>query len=308
MRDIKETTKHHERHVKQLVRVKKGKDQRKRRLERKKTGLPGGIPQTLETLRVPDETTFEKEDVDIATEEDADEFSRIYSGEIEPKILITYSDRACAKTMGFCKELTRIFPNSTFIPRYHKALKKVIPKAIEKGYTAFIIVNEDAKKINSIVLSFMPQGPTLTFRISNIKCSRQFRKNKGKDAYLEEDVTPQLLTTRFSTRLGRRVDRCLGALFPSDSRRQVPLGHNRVVLFHNQRDFIFCRHYRYIHRDGDGPVKQNDRGAVLTDEVGPRFTLKLKSIQRDTFDTKFGQFEWLRKRQDMNTSRRSFVL
>ena len=30
-------------------------------------------------------------------------------------------------------------------------------------------------------------------------------------------------------------------------------------------------------------------------ELGPRFTLKLRSLQRGTFDSKFGEYEWVHK-------------
>lgn len=43
-------------------------------------------------------------------------------------------------------------------------------------------------------------------------------------------------------------------------------------------------------------------------ELGPRFTLKLVSLQKGTFDTKTGEFEWLHKRGEMDTSRRRFHL
>lgn len=42
-------------------------------------------------------------------------------------------------------------------------------------------------------------------------------------------------------------------------------------------------------------------------ELGPRFTLKLQSLQKGTFDSKFGEFEWVKK-ADMDTSRRRFHL
>ena len=48
----------------------------------------------------------------------------------------------------------------------------------------------------------------------------------------------------------------------------------QVVTFHNQRDFIFVRHHRYIYRKD----KENKTHAKLQ-ELGPRFTLKLKWIQ-----------------------------
>ncbi len=42
-------------------------------------------------------------------------------------------------------------------------------------------------------------------------------------------------------------------------------------------------------------------------ELGPRFTLKLESLQKGTFDSKGGEFEWLRK-SDQDTSRRKFFM
>jgi ribosome production factor 1 len=92
--------------------------------------------------------------------------------------------------------------------------------------------------------------------------------------------TPELLLNNFETRLGHTVGRMFAALFP-----QVPQFQGRqAVTFHNQRDFIFFRRHRYIFKDG----KRCD-----LQELGPRFTLKLRSLQKGTFDTKHGEFEWV---------------
>lgn len=42
-------------------------------------------------------------------------------------------------------------------------------------------------------------------------------------------------------------------------------------------------------------------------ELGPRFTLRLQSLQKGTFDSKQGEYEWVHK-TDMDTSRRRFHL
>lgn len=34
---------------------------------------------------------------------------------------------------------------------------------------------------------------------------------------------------------------------------------------------------------------------VAIQELGPRFTLKLRSLQKGTFDSKFGEYEWIHK-------------
>ena len=43
-------------------------------------------------------------------------------------------------------------------------------------------------------------------------------------------------------------------------------------------------------------------------ELGPRFTLKLRSLQKGTFDSKYGEYEWIHKRHEMDSSRRKFHL
>ena len=47
--------------------------------------------------------------------------------------------------------------------------------------------------------------------------------------------------------------------------------------------FIFCRY-----------IFKNQKKAGLQ-ELGPRFTLKLSSLQRGSFDSKFGEYEWVHK-------------
>lgn len=48
------------------------------------------------------------------------------------------------------------------------------------------------------------------------------------------------------------------------------------------RNFLF----RYIFK--------NEK-KVGIQELGPRFTLKLRSLQKGTFDSKFGEYEWVLK-------------
>lgn len=68
---------------------------------------------------------------------------------------------------------------------------------------------------------------------------------------------------------------------------------------HNQRDFIFFRHHRYIF---DEEFK-----SVNLQEIGPRFTLRLEKLQHGTFDNQFGEMEWLSK-ADMYVKRSAAFL
>jgi len=97
------------------------------------------------------------------------------------------------------------------------------------------------------------------------------------------------------------MGRMIAALFPLDPQFKG----RRVVTCHNQRDFLFFRHHRYIFEKGkkktDGPVR------ARLQELGPQFTLKLRSLQLGSFDTNGGEYEWYHK-TEMDTSRRRFHL
>ena len=56
---------------------------------------------------------------------------------------------------------------------------------------------------------------------------------------------------------------------------------------------------------GAAPAKQKVVQARLQ-ELGPRFTLKLQTLQKGTFDSRAGEFEWVHNRKEMDTSRRRF--
>jgi ribosome production factor 1 len=76
-------------------------------------------------------------------------------------------------------------------------------------------------------------------------------------------------------------------LFPP----QPELQGRQVVTLHNQRDYIFVRRHRYVFRDKketeksvvgpDGkPVKGVEDIRAGLQELGPRFTLKLRRVDK----------------------------
>jgi len=76
----------------------------------------------------------------------------------------------------------------------------------------------------------------------------------------------------------------------------------RVVTLHNQRDYIFFRQHRYIfgsHRDGSNKASLQ--------EIGPRFTLKLRWLQSGTFHRQNSEYEFVRKK-DIDDSKKRFHL
>ena len=105
------------------------------------------------------------------------------------------------------------------------------------------------------------------------------------------------------------------------------------MTFHNQRDFIFVRHHRYIYKSVDdtsasasGDTKKNktkttssskskDKNKEIKSkirarlqELGPRFTLKLKWLMEGVFEPEAGEYEWIHRRKQVEGDRRIFYL
>lgn len=253
---------------------------------------------TIESLREKDQTTVtnleDSENEETRKEIELDEFSEYFSKAYEPKVLITYSDNPCSRTRGFAKELTQIIPNSLATTRHRSSVKKICASAEREEYTDVLILNENRKKVNGLLLIHLPNGPTAHFKVSNVKLTRDLKRKLS-------DFTshrPEVILTNFTTRLGTTIGRMLGAIFHYDPQFRG----RRAVTFHNQRDYIFFRHHRYEF-DKDGK-----RVRLL--ELGPKFTLKLRSLQQGLFDSKTGDYEWMitNKRHQMEANRRRFFL
>ncbi|XP_003745783.2 ribosome production factor 1 [Galendromus occidentalis] len=280
------------------LKKEKNKAKREARLKRVKelkalgeNAPPKQIPRTLENTREYDETVVEAGDEEVELDDQTDEFASYFNKEYVPKILLTTVDKPRGKTIKFCRELELVLPNAEFKYRNYAHLKKTIPKAIERGFTDFLVVNEHRGAPSGLLVIHLPEGPTAYYKISSVKPMTDI-----KHAAQFTSHRPEVLLNNFGTRLGHSVSRMLACLFHYN-----PEFHGRrVVTFHNQRDFIFFRHHRYEF-DSDGQK-------CRLQEIGPRFTLKLQSLQKGTFDSKYGEYEWILKRHEMETSRRRFFL
>ncbi|CAG2057540.1 unnamed protein product [Timema podura] len=270
------------------------KDERKKK---KMSGAPKQVPRTLESTREKDETMLDQLDEsqveELQYDLTVDPFSKYFDKTYEPKVLITYSDNPLRKTRIFGKELRRIIPNSINLLRNRSGVKKMVKSCIEKGFTDIIIINENMRQPNGLLVVHLPDGPTANFRLSNVKITSELRRNHKEIS----THRPEVVLNNFQTQLGNTVSRMLASLFHYDPEFKG----RRAVTFHNQRDYIFFRHHRY---------EFTPNGKVRLRELGPRFTLKLRSLQKGTFDSKTGEYEWLitGKRHRMETSRRKFFL
>ncbi|ORX89185.1 Brix-domain-containing protein, partial [Basidiobolus meristosporus CBS 931.73] len=288
---VKNKIKREELHLKQKQqKAKRKRDARERRRqeelanpEKKEERLKENVPKTLENTREFDETIVEND------EEAQDEFAQYFDGKA-PKMLITTSKRPSPGVYEFAEELLSVFPNSEFVKRKSQfEIQDIVQFCINRDYTDVMIVNEDRKEPNAVTLVHLPNGPTAYFKLSSIVPGKRIQGHGRSSAH-----KPEIIMNNFNTRLGHTIGRMFTSLFP-----HVPEFQGRqVATFHNQRDFIFFRRHRYVFKSGKRADLQ---------ELGPRFTLKLKWLQKGLFDPKNGEYEWIFK-PEMETSRRRFFL
>jgi ribosome production factor 1 len=144
---------------------------------------------------------------------------------------------------------------------------------------------------------------------------------------------PELILNNFDTRLGHRIGRFFASLFSQDptfkGRRAVTFHNQRDFIFFRWAGCVGGggggggpgwavggggedpgvppppppaprrRHHRYVFEEAQkrerGKKEKTSVVKARLQELGPRFTLKLESLQKGTFDSKGGEFEWVNK-------------
>ena len=283
--------------VKRKNKLEKNAERKLERLKRKREaedfGVEKLVPQTIESKRQPDETIVEADDIEITEADSVDEFAKFWSGEKEAKIMITTRPRPSKHLFSFMTDLLQMIPNMHYHPRKSRELKEMSAWATKYKFTHFIVLGERAKVCNRMLLSLLPNGPTAQFKVSSITLSKQI-EGHGKPT----QHYPEIVLNNFSTRLGHRLGRFFGTLFPKKAEFQG----RTVVTFHNQRDFIFVRHHRYAFR--------SDFSAADLQELGPKFTLKLRWLSRHTknfgenqdnaLETVHAEYEFVKSKDSKN--------
>ena len=323
---------------------------------------PRQVPKTIENQRVRDETHVKHLDEDNVEELANDEFAKHFSGMSSPKVMITTNRKPSGEMFRFLENIFWVVPNAYYYARRAYHVQEVITHAGARGFTDLLVFNENRKfsqgaKVNGLLHVHLPGGPSCLYRLSSLVLTKKIRNHGRATKHY-----PELILNNFSTRLGHRIGRMLMSVFPQRPEFQG----RRVVTFHNQRDFIFFRHHRYIFEvqkgaeprqelceleqstkfgeivqgvvkghqlktcakdTVDNSTKKQDlpeeinniTGSTLGNgssfrarlqELGPRLTLKLMSVQNGIFDSKHGEYEYVRCRQadGSKLDRRKFVL
>ncbi|KAL6713186.1 Ribosome production factor 1 [Lecanora helva] len=215
-----------------------------------------------------------------------------------PKILITTGINGTVHKEA--EALTNLFPHSVYIPRsshrysHRFSVREISGFAANRNFTAVIVLKEDLKRVTGMSVVHLPAGPTFHFSISNWIEGRRLPGHGNPT-----DHNPELVLNNFRTPLGLVVAHLLRTLFPP-----IPeLQGRQVVTAHNQRDYIFIRRHRYVFRDKRGTeksvvgpdgkeVKGVEGIRAGLQELGPRFTMKLRRVDKGIQRNSGQEWEW----------------
>ena len=67
------------------------------------------------------------------------------------------------------RELCKCIPNSEIRLRRSIDIKKIVFQAAEREYTDILVVNEDKKLPNGLLIIHLPDGPTAHFKVTSFK-------------------------------------------------------------------------------------------------------------------------------------------
>ena len=283
---------------------------------KKKTPLPSETQIRRATQRAtsPNQSTTST-NLHLAPEALAARFPTLFSTDPppEPKILITTSINAPLHDEA--NILTSLFPNSHYVRRtsHHRGHKFSVREmshfASNRHYTTLIILEAggQTKKTDpptGLTIAHLPHGPTFHFTISNWIEGKKMPGHGNPTSHI-----PELILNNFRTPLGLLTAHLFRALFPP----QPELRGRQVVTLHNQRDYIFVRRHRYIFRD----KRETEKSVVGVDgkpvgggvegiraglqELGPRFTLKLRRVDKGIQRSSGQEWEWKGKMEKCRT-------
>jgi ribosome production factor 1 len=308
------------------MRSEKKKNRSKIRRERREAMERGEVVEVPKPITTEDkrhgDVAANKQDPELQADEALDEISKTDDTKV---MVICASEHPGERTYRFMQELCFTLPNAQYFKRKTFPLKKIASFAVNRKFTNMIVIQEKSQQPDSMFLVTLPEGPTAYYKISGLRLGSEMKHSVPCNA----EHKPEVLVTNFKTRLGLRVGRQLESLFPEVG---DDVGR-RTIVFHNQRDFIFFRHYRYIFRNvsmkgneenemetqapeekdifdpdrRDSEDEDEDTGpkppSCQLKEIGPRMTLRLRSLQlTGLFDKQNAEYEYM-WRPDTNVSR-----
>lgn len=252
--------------------------------------------------RAPSEAPSMATDLALTPESLSSRFPTLFNPpeDYSPKVLITTSINSMLHHEA--EMLTTLFPNSSYIRRtahahgYKYSVREISKFASARDYTHVVIVNQSLhkKEVSGLDIVHLPNGPMFHFSISHFVPGSKLPGHGNPTNHY-----PELILNGFRTPLGILTAHLFKSLFPSHPEIQG----RQVVTLHNQRDYIFMRRHRYVFRDKratekviqgtDGkPMKGAEEIRAGLQELGPRFTMKLRRVDKGIQRFSGQEWEW----------------
>jgi ribosome production factor 1 len=252
--------------------------------------------------RAPSEAPSMATDVGLTPENLSARFPGLFNlaDDYDPKVLITTSINSMLHDEA--EMLTELFPNSKYVRRsahahaYKYSVREISKYAAARDFTHVVILNQALhKKVPSgLDIVFLPHGPMFHFSISNFVPGKKLPGHGNATSHF-----PELILNGFRTPLGVVAAHLFKSLFP----QRPEIEGRQVITLHNQRDYIFFRRHRYVFRDKratekviqdvDGkPMKGAEEIRAGLQELGPRFTMKLRRVDKGIQRASGQDWEW----------------
>ncbi|CAN8243713.1 unnamed protein product [Cochlearia groenlandica] len=222
---------------------------------------------------------------------ETEETDRILSGEIQPMTYISTFQSPepavpfVARGPLIAEEFVKAIPNSTYLPWNNcTTLHKILTVAKTKGCTSLVIGFTDRRENDHLSIINLLNGAVANFSLFDFIPSEEI-PNRGDPAPKQ---FPQVHMKHFTSPSSVGTCRMIQALFPAVP--PLPCRRN-VVWFQNQSGHIFFRRHCLSNEEAYEGENENVSNKVM--ECGPRFTLKLTSVEKVDFDT--GTFRFVCK-------------
>ena len=197
----------------------------------------------------------------------------------QQKILVTTSRHPSQRLTQFLQEIRIIIPNSIRVNRGNIVLKDIIKACKQNDFSDLIILHENRGNPDGMIISHMPNGPSVYFGLFNVV----LRHDIDDDIEKVSQSFPHLIFNGFNSKLGERIVEILKNLFPIPKK-----DGNRVLTFSNNDDFISFRHHNF-----EKKKKFNGEFEVNLEEIGPRFEMRPYQILLGTIDQPDSNKEWV---------------
>jgi len=208
---------------------------------------------------------------------------------MNPKIFITTSRYPSAGIIKFVLELKKTFPNSKKLPRGRKFLKSLVEYCINEGGTDLILIHEYRGEPDAIILSHLPEGPSVYFTIKRIL----FLTKKTKINFTS--LSPHIVIDNLNSEIGKRFVKILCSLFSSPKPNS-----NRIVSLSGEKNYIVFRHFLFQKRE------ISEKSSILH-ELGPSFEMLPFKIVLGNLGDKNQKIEWKFSSFIKSHSKKSFL-